>query len=371
MASSIETFEQAKQLDTAALRALLVTDRPEQRVWAMWALALRHQGVPEMIQRTAVEPDPGVRRTLAVMLASHGETDLLVALARHDPALVVRASAMQLVTRLAGSGLIDRAVVLEAAQREPEIRAAILAGIDARAPEFLVAIAMEVLQHGAPELQLDAFEALIRAGAPPAMRRALAWLGAASGPLAVEACRRWARAEAPEAVVRVLTPAPAAMRSVALEALTGASWPVVEPLVADDSALLIRAVAVGFAVPAHLLAHRVLELDGWHVPLIAALVRRLRALRVPSPELVPLLPRLHAYCERQDQRKRAAANEAWHTFEHRRRAALSDGSGSDGTARTSVREELGCDEERWESWTLRFEVDRLSGKRGSDVPPLR
>jgi hypothetical protein len=106
----------------AALRALLTEGRPEQRVWATWALALRHQGVPEMIQRTAVEPDPGVRRTLAVILASHSETDLLVALARHDPALLVRASAMQLVTRLAAGGLIDRAVVPEAAQLEPRSR---------------------------------------------------------------------------------------------------------------------------------------------------------------------------------------------------------------------------------------------------------
>jgi hypothetical protein len=52
MARSIETFEQARKLDTAEQRAWAAgaRGRPQQRVWAMWALALRHQGVPEMNQ---------------------------------------------------------------------------------------------------------------------------------------------------------------------------------------------------------------------------------------------------------------------------------------------------------------------------------
>ena len=46
---SIEAFAQAMKLDTGALRFLLDSGRPEQRVWAMWALALRQQGVADLI----------------------------------------------------------------------------------------------------------------------------------------------------------------------------------------------------------------------------------------------------------------------------------------------------------------------------------
>lgn len=295
MASSIETFEQAMKLDTAALRALLTGHRPEQRVWAMWALALRQHGVPDLIQRTAVEPDPGVRRTLAVILASHGETDLLVALARHDPAIAVRASAMQLVTRLAAGGQIDRSVVLEAAQGEPEIQAAILAAIDARAPEFLVAIAVQFVQRGAPELQVEAFEALVRTGTPVGLHRAIAWLGTASPPFAIEACRRWARAETPEVVVRVLASAPAELRAIALQALRGASWPVLEALIGDDRGLLLQAMTAGVQLPTELLAQLFLGDAGPGA--LAVLVKRLQGLPAAPPELVPRLPGLREHAQ--------------------------------------------------------------------------
>jgi hypothetical protein len=80
-----ETFEQVRELAERDLRALLEHGRPEQRVWAIWALALRStDGVGDLGQRN--EPDAGVRRTLAVVLAGHGELELLIALARRDPA---------------------------------------------------------------------------------------------------------------------------------------------------------------------------------------------------------------------------------------------------------------------------------------------
>jgi hypothetical protein len=53
MASSIEAFEQAAKLDTAALRLLLASSRPEQRVWAIWALALRTGQLSQLEQRQA------------------------------------------------------------------------------------------------------------------------------------------------------------------------------------------------------------------------------------------------------------------------------------------------------------------------------
>jgi hypothetical protein len=367
MVSSIETFEQAKQLDPAALRRLLVSDRPEQRVWAMWGLALRQQGVPDIVQRTAVEPDPGVRRTLAVVLASHGETDLLVALARHDPAIAVRASAMQLVTRLAAGGAIHRSVVLEAAQREPEIQAAILAAIDASAPEFLVAIAVEVVQHGAPGLQIEAFEALMRVGTPASVRRAIGWLGAASPGAAVEACGRWARTETPEAVVRMLASAPAELREVALQALRSASWSVVEPLIGGDPALLLRA---GYhahpQLPIEVLARLVMETAS--LPALTALVRRLEAMLEAPPGLVPLLPDLRDHALRRQQELHSQDVVALRAEPPRRAPAIADGSTPDG--RAAARREIAVQraKERKQLALLWLEIRRLRGDGDPRAP---
>jgi hypothetical protein len=360
MTSSIETFEQANQLDTAALRALLAGDRPEQRVWAMWALALRHQGAMDMIHRTALEPDPGVRRT-AVMLASHGETDLLVALARHDPALLVRASAMQLVTRLAAGGLIDRAVVLEAAQREPEIQASILAGIEARAPEFLLQIATHVLHCGAAALRLEAFEALIRIGTPASLDIATAWLG--SCPFtATEACHRWAQIGSPEAVSRALARASFDVRRGAVQALGGVSWSVVEALVGGDRTLMLCAVAAGVEVPVDLLAQLVLDDPSRRAR--AALTRRLRTLATPPAELVPFLPRLHDHGERCIERLQAeddVALEELRAWRRRRQAALSARVAADLAIAARLQNAERHHNARRDLALLLREVERLSG----------
>ncbi len=110
--SSIESFEDAATLETPALRSLLASPRPEQRVWAIWALALREAGdLPELVRHVAIEPNPGVRRTLAVIFAGHGEIERLVALARHDSEPVVRETATELVLRLAAGGAIDPAIL--------------------------------------------------------------------------------------------------------------------------------------------------------------------------------------------------------------------------------------------------------------------
>ena len=63
----------------------------------------------------AHEPDAGVRRNLAVVLAGHGQLDLLVALAKRDPAPEVRAAAMQLVARFAIDDKLPHALVVERA----------------------------------------------------------------------------------------------------------------------------------------------------------------------------------------------------------------------------------------------------------------
>jgi hypothetical protein len=293
MTSSIDTFEQTAKLDTAALRSLLDSRRPEQRIWAIWALALRKHG-PELAPRTAVEQDPGVRRTLAVILASHGETDLLVALARHDPHLVVRASAMQLVARLAAGGAIHPSVIADAAGREPEIQLAILAATDASAPGFLLDIAAGLLDHGSSAVQVEAFEVLVRVATPASVARATAWLCAASEPHATEAFRRWVCIAAPRAIASALAPLPAAVRQIALRELRAPSWPVIEPLVGGDLSLLLDiAHRSDLDLPASVLARLLLQRPC--LTSLAALRRRLARLDALPPELVDLVPDLRSY----------------------------------------------------------------------------
>ena len=109
--AAIESFEDVRELGDTELRALLDAGRPEQRVWAIWALAMRSADVGALGER--VEPDAGVRRNLAVVLAGHGQLDLLVALAKRDPAPEVRAAAMQLVSRFAIDGKLPSSLVAE------------------------------------------------------------------------------------------------------------------------------------------------------------------------------------------------------------------------------------------------------------------
>src|SRR6185312_5103229 len=113
-----ERYDDVRALSEPELRALLDRGRPEERVWALWALALLStpEGVSALVRRA--EPDPGVRRNLAVVLAGHGELDLLVGLAKRDPAPEVRAAATQLVSRLALDGKLPPALVHERAEHD-------------------------------------------------------------------------------------------------------------------------------------------------------------------------------------------------------------------------------------------------------------
>ncbi|MCW5805737.1 MAG: hypothetical protein KIT31_25425, partial [Deltaproteobacteria bacterium] len=75
----MDCFEDVQRLASPAVRELLERGTPPQRVWAIWTLALRTEQ-HDVIARIGHEPDPGVRRTLAVVLAAHREYDLLLAL---------------------------------------------------------------------------------------------------------------------------------------------------------------------------------------------------------------------------------------------------------------------------------------------------
>lgn len=292
------SFEEVRALDRETLQQLLAGGGPEQRVWALWELAQRAGAEAGAFARGELaQPDVGVRRTLAVVLAGHGELDLLLGLARHDPAPAVRASAMQLVARLAAgdsapAGL--RAVLDE--EQGPASVIAILGAIGAGAPGFLVDRAVRELGSAAREVQLEALEALLRTRAPAALEDARRWLlalpdpsvafdawirGAGAAALAEVAPevrldpRLAARAAGEASLAHALAGAPARVRATLLVRLEAPPWRVVAPLVEGSDALLREALQrPHIAIPAHVLAGAVLR--GQHPGFVERLTAQLQ-----------------------------------------------------------------------------------------------
>ncbi len=268
---TIERYEDAAALDERALRALLEDARPERRMWAVWALALA-RGDGALGARVRSEPDPGVRRTLAVVLAGRQETELLVALAQHDPVFVVRESAMQLVTRFVASGAITMEVLLAAEVREPALVPAILGAVGSGAPPVLVGFAMRQLTAGTREVQLEALETLLRIDTEPTRAQARAWLVRDDD--AAAACSRWLRAASPESLAAALVGASRARRLTALAAMRAPPWEAVAMLVEEDLTSLATVLQRGdIVVPVDVLAAATLREAG--LPFLRRLTEQL------------------------------------------------------------------------------------------------
>jgi hypothetical protein len=237
--AGIESFEDVRGLGDAELRALLDVGRPEERVWAIWALAMRSSSVvSELGHRT--EPDPGVRRNLAVVLAGHGELELLVALAHRDPAPEVRGAAMALVTRLAIDGKLAPTIVIERATGDaPEVRSAVLGTVFAGTPPWLAELAEKLLADRDGDVRYEAFEALVRAGRASV---ALAWLEEVSEPEARLSLMRWSARGRVRTCAEQLTRSSRRLRRLLIESVRVATWDDLAPAVGDDPAL-IRALA--------------------------------------------------------------------------------------------------------------------------------
>jgi hypothetical protein len=236
--SALETFEAVRALGEPELRALLEGGRPEQRVWAIWALALRSASVNELGERR--EPDAGVRRNLAIVLAGHGELDLLVALAKKDPAPEVRAAAMQLVSRLAIDNKLPSALVSERITADSaEVRIAVLGTIFAGAPPWLSDIAHKLIDDGDSDVRYEAFEALVRIGSTD---HALMWLEEAPEAEARLALMRWSARGRVRACAEMLARASRRMRRLLIECVRTATWHDLAPAIAGETPL-IRALA--------------------------------------------------------------------------------------------------------------------------------
>jgi len=289
--AAIESFDDVRELGDAELRALLEGGRPEQRVWAIWALALRSADVGELGARA--EPDAGVRRNLAVVLAGHGQLDLLVALAKRDPAAEVRAAAMQLVTRFAIDNKLPAALVTERVSGDgSEVRIAVLGTVFGGAPPWLVAIAAKLLDDSDSDVRYEAFEALLRVGSN---EQALMWLEEAPEAEARLALMRWTARGRVRPAAELLARASRRMRRLLIESVRVAAWQDLEPAIGEETAL-IRALArrnhnVFDEMPLAALMRATLREPN---PAWLALVRdRLAHIEAPDDSVVPEL--LHEF----------------------------------------------------------------------------
>lgn len=233
--TGIEGFDDVRELEEGELRELLEHGRPEERVWAIWALAMRSAGhVGELARHH--DPDPGVRRNLAIVLAGHGELELLVALAHRDPAPEVRAGAMQLVTRLALDGKLAAELVAGRVRAEAaEVKIAVLGTMFSGAPRWLVELAVQLLDDRDGDVRYEAFEALVRAGE---LAPAMMWLEESPESEARLALMRWSARGRVRPCAELLAGSSRRLRRLLIESVRVATWAELAPAIDDDPGLV-------------------------------------------------------------------------------------------------------------------------------------
>ena len=95
-------YEEVAGLASDQLRTIARVGDAQERVWAAWALGMRLGQHYNALEAADVEPAPGVRRHLIVMLAGFGESPIIKAFAEHDPDERVRATALVNLLRIGG-----------------------------------------------------------------------------------------------------------------------------------------------------------------------------------------------------------------------------------------------------------------------------
>lgn len=129
-------FSQVQQQPTTAVLELAAAGDPRERVWAAWAIGLRAPQAHDWIaERARLDPEPGVRRHLAVMLAGYRRREDLWSLAM-DADARVRSTALHWLCRISA---VDDVVawdrIMPRLVSEPaEIRAAIIRGLPRALP---------------------------------------------------------------------------------------------------------------------------------------------------------------------------------------------------------------------------------------------
>jgi hypothetical protein len=163
-----DAFTDVLALDDAHLLALLDRDGdgPE-RVWAAWALGLRHSSAAGNVlgKSLAREPVPGARAHFALMLVASGQREAAMVLAKSDPAEIVRATAYRCLARMALpedtslNALLSWALGAEPA---PDVRVALIDGLRTDAPTHLEDGVAELLRSPDVTLRSAAIEFAVR-----------------------------------------------------------------------------------------------------------------------------------------------------------------------------------------------------------------
>ncbi len=98
-----QAFHQVEKLDAKVLEALLRDGDSPERVWAIWALALKKgdQVLTELRPLLGEDPSSGVRRHLLNVFAGHGDLDAVAHVACWDKASWVRQAALLYLCRVA------------------------------------------------------------------------------------------------------------------------------------------------------------------------------------------------------------------------------------------------------------------------------
>lgn len=238
---ALRDFDETHPLSVTELRAILASDDAPSRVYAVWALGLRAVRARQLAEQLVGEPDAGVRRALAVVLAGDGEIDLLLALARHGPNVHVRASASTLVVRFATSGHVPWTVIAERLADRPEVQAAILGEVDASAPAEIHALVARCLEHEDGSVRREAFQCAVKlhdagAGDDESVCRYLEGANVDEARLALEF---WFEAATPRTASLVLARASRAVREIALRMRPHLAFTDLVALIEQDAALLL------------------------------------------------------------------------------------------------------------------------------------
>lgn len=273
-------FEETSALNNDTLNELLEKGDARERVLAIWALALRTTAAITMADQLRGEPDPGVRRALAVVLAGNGEIDLLVAMSRHDPNVHVRASAVQMVVRFAAAGRVPWGLVAARLADVAEVRSAVISQLDATSPPELQASAIGCLRDVDELVRREAFETcakLVTAGAlaPEVLREALE--GAGEGEC-MNALAAWFALERAEVIGLALMSAGREIRERALRMHPELVLSNLAPLLGDDAELYKRLeypLRLRLADSSFALLLNLALKDPWRVDIMAEIVTRL------------------------------------------------------------------------------------------------
>jgi hypothetical protein len=231
-------FDRVLALSETDQRALLAGPDPQDRLWAMWALALKG-GPNVLVEHLPGEPSAGVRRHMCIMLAG-GELDLLVAMARFDPDDGVRATASGLVTRLAGGGRLPWTLA-EERLADRASRAAVLEELGPGSPPDFVDTAARLARDEDLDVAHAALDALFRMAEAKAIAVIAELLARADERRTYALFTLWSKHAAPAAIHEALRGGAVERRLAAVRHFAS-QWVDLAPVALD------RDVRVRFAV---------------------------------------------------------------------------------------------------------------------------